>query len=79
MALLLRMELFSPGPTIMTADQYNQVMTYHGAIMVFMVIIPGIPAIYSWYEKIGYRYALPRVFYSLSYFYSSILFLSLLV
>jgi cytochrome c oxidase subunit I len=45
MALLLRLELISPGPTIMTADTYNQVMTYHGAIMVFMVIIPGIPAI----------------------------------
>jgi len=45
MALLLRLELMSPGPTIMTADTYNQVMTYHGAIMVFMVIIPGIPAI----------------------------------
>ncbi len=45
MALLIRLELMSPGPTIMTADTYNQVMTYHGAIMVFMVIIPGIPAI----------------------------------
>lgn len=44
-ALLLRTELFSPGPTIMTATTYNQVMTYHGAVMVFMVIIPGIPAI----------------------------------
>ncbi len=45
MALLLRLELFSPGPTIMSPDQYNQVLTYHGAVMVFMVIIPGIPAI----------------------------------
>jgi cytochrome c oxidase subunit 1 len=44
-ALLLRAELFSPGPTIMGANTYNQVMTYHGAVMVFMVIIPGIPAI----------------------------------
>lgn len=45
MALLLRLELISPGATLMTADTYNQVMTYHGTIMVFMVIIPGIPAI----------------------------------
>lgn len=44
-ALLLRTELFSPGPTIMSANTYNQVMTYHGAVMVFMVIIPGIPAV----------------------------------
>lgn len=43
-AMLIRAELFSPGPTWMTAPQYNQVMTFHGAIMVFMVIIPGIPA-----------------------------------
>lgn len=44
-ALALRLELFSAGPTLMTADTYNQFMTYHGAIMVFMVIVPGIPAI----------------------------------
>ncbi len=42
-AMLIRGELFSPGPTIMTAKMYNQAMTFHGAIMVFMVIIPGIP------------------------------------
>lgn len=44
-ALLLRAELFSPGGQIFTGDTYNQTMTYHGAIMVFMVIVPGIPAI----------------------------------
>ncbi len=44
-ALLIRLELFNPGRTLFDADTYNQVMTYHGAIMVFMVIVPGIPAI----------------------------------
>ena len=45
-ALLIRMELFSPGAQIFaTGDTYNQALTYHGAIMVFMVIVPGIPAI----------------------------------
>ncbi len=45
-ALLLRTELFTPGPSLFAnGDAYNQAMTYHGAIMVFMVIIPGIPAI----------------------------------
>lgn len=44
-ALLLRLELFKSGGQFLTPDQYNQVMTYHGAIMVFMVIIPGIPAV----------------------------------
>ena len=51
MALLLRLELFAPNPTagvgqvLGNGDVYNQVLTYHGAIMVFMVIVPGIPAI----------------------------------
>ena len=43
-ALLMRLELINAGPLIFTADQYNQSMTFHGAIMTFMVIIPGIPA-----------------------------------
>jgi cytochrome c oxidase subunit 1 len=43
-ALLIRTELFSVGQTLMTPDQYSKTMTYHGAVMVFMVIIPGIPA-----------------------------------
>ncbi len=28
----------------MTADTYNQMFTLHGAIMIFLFIIPGIPA-----------------------------------
>ena len=43
-AMLLRGELYTAGKTLMSAAQYNQMMTLHGAIMVFMVIIPGIPA-----------------------------------
>lgn len=43
-AMLMRTELISAGPTIFTAHTYNEAMTLHGAIMVFMVIIPGIPA-----------------------------------
>lgn len=44
-ALLIRTELAAPGPGILGDGQtYNQAMTFHGAIMVFMVIIPGIPA-----------------------------------
>jgi cytochrome c oxidase subunit I len=43
-ALLVRTELLSPGHTIMDHDTYNQMFTLHGAIMVFLVIIPGIPA-----------------------------------
>ena len=43
-ALLLRIELFAPGETIVGKDTYNQLFTVHGAVMVFLVIIPGIPA-----------------------------------
>ncbi len=45
-ALLLRTELFTSGQTLswMSGENYNRVMTYHGAVMVFLVIIPGIPA-----------------------------------
>ncbi len=44
MALLVRTELAHAGETIMEADMYNQVFTLHGAIMVFLFIIPSIPA-----------------------------------
>ena len=43
-ALLVRTELLTPQRTIMDHDTYNQMFTLHGAIMVFLVIIPGIPA-----------------------------------
>lgn len=42
-ALLLRLELILPGQTIMTAQQYNQAFTLHGAVMTFLFIIPSIP------------------------------------
>lgn len=48
-ALLLRTELLQSknGPEdvfLFTRDAYNQLFTLHGAIMVFLFIIPGIPA-----------------------------------
>ncbi len=43
-ALVLRIELLTPGKTIISADAYNQMFTLHGAVMVFLFIIPGIPA-----------------------------------
>jgi cytochrome c oxidase subunit I len=42
-ALLVRTELLTPGRTIMDPDAYNKVFTLHGAIMVFLFIIPSIP------------------------------------
>lgn len=43
-ALLVRTELLTPTHTIMDHDTYNKMFTLHGAVMVFLVIIPGIPA-----------------------------------
>ncbi len=43
-ALLVRTELLTPGQTIVDADTYNRMFTLHGAIMIFLFIIPGIPA-----------------------------------
>lgn len=43
-ALAVRTELLTSGKTIMEAATYNRAFTMHGAIMVFVFIIPGIPA-----------------------------------
>jgi cytochrome c oxidase subunit 1 len=43
-AVLLRTELLTPAQTIMDADTYNKMFTLHGAVMIFLFIIPGIPA-----------------------------------
>ena len=43
-ALLVRIELFSPGQQLVGKDRYNEFFTLHGAVMVFLVIVPGIPA-----------------------------------
>ncbi|MBX7152651.1 cytochrome c oxidase subunit I [bacterium] len=43
-ALLVRLELFTPKQDFFGADTYNKFFTLHGAIMVFLFIIPSIPA-----------------------------------
>jgi cytochrome c oxidase subunit 1 len=45
LGLLIRVELMTVGETIMSAETYNAVFTLHGVIMIFLFIIPGIPAI----------------------------------
>ena len=44
---LMRLELIAPGKTIMDAQTYNSFFTLHGVIMIFLFIIPGIPAIFG--------------------------------
>jgi len=39
-ALLIRLQLFQPNGTVLTAGQYNQLFTMHGTTMVFLVGMP---------------------------------------
>jgi cytochrome c oxidase subunit I len=43
-AMLIRTELLTPTKTIVDANTYDQMFTLHGAIMIFLFVIPGIPA-----------------------------------
>ena len=42
-ALLIRAELFTPGKMFLDESRYNEFFTLHGAIMIFLFIIPSIP------------------------------------
>ena len=46
-AMLIRLELMTPGGDLLTAETYNKMFTMHGVVMVFFVLIPAIPAIPS--------------------------------
>ncbi len=45
--LLIRVELMTIGKTIMSAEIYNSAFTLHGVIMIFLFVIPAIPAIFG--------------------------------
>ena len=47
LGVLMRLELIAPGRTIMDAQTYNTIFTLHGVIMIFLFIIPGIPAVFG--------------------------------
>ncbi len=44
MAMAIRLELLTPGPTLMEAQSYNRFFTLHGIIMIFLFMIPAIPS-----------------------------------
>lgn len=43
-ALIMRTELMFPGTDIVSAETYNRLFTMHGVLMIFLFIVPGIPA-----------------------------------
>jgi cytochrome c oxidase subunit I len=44
LAGLIRLELLTPQSDLMAADTYNKVFTMHGVIMVFLFLVPSVPA-----------------------------------
>ncbi|MCG3173489.1 MAG: Cytochrome c oxidase subunit 1-beta [Myxococcota bacterium] len=44
LAVAVRYELMTAAPDLVDGNTYNKLFTLHGAIMVFLVIIPSIPA-----------------------------------
>jgi len=47
LGLLMRYELLNPGKDLLEAKTYNQIFTLHGVIMIFLFIIPSIPAVFG--------------------------------
>ncbi len=47
LGLAMKLELIAPGKTVMTAQTYNSFFTLHGIIMIFLIVIPGLPAVFG--------------------------------
>jgi cytochrome c oxidase subunit I len=47
LGLLMRIELIAPGETIMGPQVYNGLFTIHGIIMIFVIVIPALPAVFG--------------------------------
>ena len=46
-AMILRLELTTPEPTIISANTYNRMFTLHGMVMIFLFMIPAIPGVFG--------------------------------
>src|SRR5437667_5978501 len=44
-AALMRIELVTPQPKLVTSETYNKLFTIHGVLMVWFFLIPSIPAV----------------------------------
>jgi cytochrome c oxidase subunit I len=47
LGVLMRIELIAPGQTIMGPQTYNGMFTIHGIIMIFVIVIPALPAVFG--------------------------------
>jgi cytochrome c oxidase subunit 1 len=46
-ALLIRLELLTPSGDMVQTDIYNRLFTMHGIVMIFLFLIPSIPAVFG--------------------------------
>ena len=44
-AIMMRLELLTPQGDLMSSDNYNKMFTMHGIVMIFLFLIPSIPAV----------------------------------
>src|SRR5450432_3274657 len=44
LAGLIRLELLTPQSDLMASDTYNKIFTMHGIIMIFLFLVPSVPA-----------------------------------
>jgi cytochrome c oxidase subunit 1 len=47
LGFLIRLELLTPEGTIVSPQAYNEFFTLHGIIMIFLVVIPVVPAVFG--------------------------------
>jgi cytochrome c oxidase subunit 1 len=47
LGVLMRLEMLTSGKTIVEAQTYNTFFTLHGIMMIFLFIIPGLPAVFG--------------------------------
>jgi cytochrome c oxidase subunit 1 len=45
--IMMRLELLNPGQQFVSPQAYNGMFTLHGIIMIFLVVIPGIAAVFG--------------------------------
>jgi cytochrome c oxidase subunit I len=47
LGVFMRLEHLTQGPTLMKPTTYNALFTLHGVIMIFLFVIPGLPAVFG--------------------------------
>src|SRR3990167_7157100 len=48
MALVIRAQLMKPGAALVSPEFYNQMVTLHGLIMIFGVVMPAMVGLANW-------------------------------